>query len=69
MFTGLGIPSSVRITMSGGVATCPRDATSLEDFLGRADEALYEAKRTGRNCIVQAGIPDKSFEPEPERTR
>jgi len=58
MHSGLGIPSGVAITVSGGVATCPRDATDLDNLLLRADEALYEAKRAGRNRIVQAGIPD-----------
>lgn len=58
MYSGLGIPGDKAITISGGVATCPRDATNLDDLVRRADEALYEAKRAGRNCIVQAGIPD-----------
>ena len=58
MHSGLGIPSGVAITVSGGVATCPRDATDLDNLVRRADEALYEAKRAGRNRIVQAGIPD-----------
>lgn len=58
MHSGLGIPSDVAITVSGGVATCPRDATDLDNLVLRADEALYEAKRRGRNRIVQAGIPD-----------
>lgn len=58
MHSGLGIPGDKAITISGGVATCPRDATNLEDLVKRADEALYQAKNTGRNRIVQAGIPD-----------
>jgi len=58
MHSGLGIPSGVAITVSGGVATCPRDATDLESLVLRADEALYQAKHAGRNRIVQAGIPD-----------
>jgi diguanylate cyclase (GGDEF)-like protein len=66
LYTGLGIPSDVSITISGGVATCPRDVTTVEDLVRRADEALYEAKSRGRNCIVQAGIPDPPFEPDPQ---
>ena len=57
IYTGLGIPSDTTITVSGGVATCPRDATTLETLIASADEALYEAKDLGRNRIVQAGIP------------
>jgi diguanylate cyclase (GGDEF)-like protein len=62
LHSGLGIPRDVAITVSGGVATCPRDATTLDDLVCRADEALYEAKRAGRNRIVQAGIPDPPLE-------
>lgn len=57
IYTGLGIPSDTTITVSGGVATCPRDATTLETLIASADQALYEAKDLGRNRIVQAGIP------------
>lgn len=64
LFTGLGIDRDVRVTVSGGVATCPRDATGYEDLLRRADEALYEAKDAGRNRIVQAGIPDPPYHPD-----
>jgi diguanylate cyclase len=42
----------VFFAFSGGV-TALREAESLELALERADEALYEAKRTGKNrtCI------------------
>jgi diguanylate cyclase len=42
----------VFVTFSAGV-TLWRDGESLEATLSRADEALYEAKRTGRNrtCV------------------
>jgi diguanylate cyclase len=42
----------VFVTFSGGV-TALRGAEALEAALERADEALYEAKRTGKNrtCI------------------
>jgi len=42
---------SVRVTMSFGVA-CPGDDETLEDIRQRADNALYEAKRQGRDRIV-----------------
>jgi PleD family two-component response regulator len=38
------------ITMSGGITTCiPREHTTFESILTRADEALYVAKAKGRN--------------------
>lgn len=45
------------ITISAGVATCPRDATCFDDLLLMADAALYEAKALGRNCAVYTGAP------------
>jgi diguanylate cyclase (GGDEF)-like protein len=42
----------VRLAISLGVATFPRDAKSKDDLLEVADVALYEAKRTGRNRVV-----------------
>ena len=42
-----------KVTCSFGVAQLgPHDAP--EDFVGRADEAMYDAKRTGRNRVVVA---------------
>jgi diguanylate cyclase (GGDEF)-like protein len=42
------------VTLSGGVASFPEDARSYTDLLRCADEALYEAKGSGRNRIVGA---------------
>ncbi|HLG19681.1 MAG TPA: diguanylate cyclase [Bdellovibrionota bacterium] len=39
------------VTVSGGVASFPEDATSAHELIARADEALYSAKRDGRNRI------------------
>ena len=39
------------VTVSLGVATSSGDATTIDDLLKRADEALYEAKEKGRNQV------------------
>ena len=39
------------ITVSIGVACFPQDARRADDLLDKADSALYEAKRTGRNRV------------------
>jgi diguanylate cyclase (GGDEF)-like protein len=42
-----------RVTLSGGVASCPGDASTVQDLQRRADAALYWAKRNGKDlCAV-----------------
>ncbi len=44
---------SNNVTLSFGItSTIPHAEISMEMFMVRADEALYEAKAQGRNCIV-----------------
>lgn len=43
---------TVHLTMSLGVASFPDDAQALDDLLRHADQALYEAKRRGKNQAV-----------------
>jgi diguanylate cyclase (GGDEF)-like protein len=43
---------SVRITVSIGIAHFPRDGVSSKDIVGKADKALYYAKDSGRNVVV-----------------
>lgn len=59
------------ITISIGLTVC-RPEDDLAEALRRADEALYEAKRSGRNCVRSApftagtaieGTEEKSAEP------
>ncbi len=46
----------VRFTLSVGVAEATADST-LEDLVRRADEALYRAKREGRNRVCVSPCP------------
>ncbi|MCK5584216.1 MAG: GGDEF domain-containing protein, partial [Elusimicrobiales bacterium] len=45
---------SVRITVSIGIAHFPRDGFSSKDVIRKADKALYSAKDSGRNTVVDA---------------
>jgi diguanylate cyclase (GGDEF)-like protein len=47
-------PRRKKLTVSVGLATYPEDGASAEELLHRADATLYEAKRSGRNCVVSA---------------
>jgi len=58
----------LRVTVSLGVAALQGDELTLDTLQSRADQALYEAKRSGRNCVSK-GTPKKttpnSAEPGP----
>ncbi len=43
-----------RVTISMGVAGFPEDACTTDALINRADEALYRAKRSGRNNVQLA---------------
>ena len=49
-----GQENPLRVTISGGVANFPQDGGSTTDLIRVADEALYQAKQSGRNRIVKA---------------
>lgn len=44
--------NSIQITVSIGIATYETRDRKVDDILKRADDALYEAKRRGRNQVV-----------------
>ncbi len=50
-------PVTFRITVSVGISQYQQGDT-IETVLGRADQAMYEAKQTGRNKICRA-LPNK----------
>lgn len=43
-----------QVTVSIGLAAFPLDASSQEDLVFKADKAMYEAKRKGRDQVAQA---------------
>ena len=52
--------SQFNIAASFGVAEVRASDKGVDDGLGRADAALYAAKRAGRNCVMSfAGIPPR----------
>ena len=42
----------VPVTVSAGLATMPENAAEGDRLLAAADAALYEAKRSGRDCVA-----------------
>ncbi len=49
------VPLPMKVTSSQGIAHYPTHGKTREELLGRADEALYTAKHTGRNRTVIYG--------------
>jgi len=44
------------VSVSLGMAECPRDSRSAQELIRRADEALYRAKAGGRNRVELANV-------------
>jgi diguanylate cyclase (GGDEF)-like protein len=47
----LHLDKRLLVTVSIGLATCPRDGTDCKDLFEKADEALYRSKHEGRNQV------------------
>ena len=47
-----------RVTVSVGVASGQFSDEAIDDIVERADRALYSAKRTGRDRVVEAWQSD-----------
>jgi diguanylate cyclase (GGDEF)-like protein len=61
---GLGGAQAVRVTVSIGVASLGPDTCSVDALLKSADEALFRAKREGRNRVVVQGTRSSGHEPD-----
>jgi len=57
----LGPSGKGSLTISGGLASFPRDADSTEMLFKKADQALLEAKKSGKNRIYLVGRPDNDI--------
>lgn len=53
----LGPEAQGVLTISGGLASFPRDGSTIHDLFERADMALLDAKRNGKNRIYLVGEP------------
>ncbi len=49
------------LTISGGLASFPRDGSTAQQLFERADRALLEAKRSGKNRIYLVGEPQSDI--------
>jgi len=58
-FPKLGPEAKGGITISGGLASYPWDAKNTRDLINKADEALLQAKRHGKNLIYLVGSEGK----------
>lgn len=60
-FDGLGPEGKGVLTISGGLASFPRDGSTIEELFQQADKALLEAKRSGKNRIYLVGKPQSDI--------
>lgn len=54
----LGSCGKGRLTISGGLATFPKDGEDEQQLFGMADQAMLHAKRCGKNRIHIVGTPE-----------
>ena len=53
--SAIGNRNANAITVSAGVASLGQDIMNVHQLIAKADQAVYEAKRTGRNAVRLAG--------------
>lgn len=49
------------LTISGGLASFPRDGSTVAELFDQADKALLDAKRSGKNRIYLVGKPENDI--------
>lgn len=56
-FSFLGTEGKGSLTISGGLVSFPQDGLTVEELFARADEAMLDAKNSGKNRIYLVGEP------------
>jgi PleD family two-component response regulator len=57
----LGPEDKGALAISGGLASFPRDGSTAKELFEQADNALLEAKRSGKNRIYLVGKPESDI--------
>ncbi len=60
-FDSLGPEGKGVLTISGGLASFPRDGSTVQELFLQADNALLDAKRSGKNRIYLVGEPESDI--------
>jgi PleD family two-component response regulator len=58
---GLGPAGKGVLTISGGLASFPRDGQTIQELFQQADKALLDAKKSGKNRIYLVGKPQNDI--------
>jgi diguanylate cyclase (GGDEF)-like protein len=61
------VRGEVRVTVSIGVSSYPEHGVEIESLIRAADDAMYRAKRAGKNQVFMAG-KDSPGGPSSRRT-